>query len=257
MKCTETVEIIKVSNGVHEKVIDEIVLEEIIYILVNRRFYASLLCTPNEKMELAVGSLYAQRVILSMEDMKSVEDLGGNIICVRLNHDLQEDFQKRKVLTSGCAQGSIDLSILEEPEAESVKSNCKYSASNILTIMKEFNNKSEVFKQTGGVHSCAICSSEGIIFFSDDIGRHNALDKVIGRSLINKLELGNKLLMTTGRISSDIAVKAARAGIPLIVSHSAPTAMALNIAKSANITMIGFTRGNRMSIYCGEERIDI
>lgn len=257
MMCTKTVEITKINNGIQQKVKDEIVLEEIINIFLNKRFYSSLLCTPSEEKELAIGFLFAQGVITSMDDVKSVEDMGGNILCIILNHELQVDFQKRKVLTSGCAQGSIDLSILEEREVELVRGDCKYSAYDILFIMKEFNNKSELFKQTGGVHSCAICNSQGIIFFSDDIGRHNALDKVIGRSLLNNIELEDKLLMTTGRISSDIAVKAVRAGIPIIVSHSAPTEMALNIAKTANITMVGFARGSRMSIYCGEDRIII
>lgn len=257
MMCTKTVEITKINNGIQQKVTDEIVLEEMMNIFVNKRFHASLLCTPDEKMELAIGFLFAQGVISSIDDVKSVEDMGGNIVCAILNNELQSDFQNRRVLTSGCAQGSIDLNILEEAEIKPIKSDKKYSASDILLIMREFNNNSELFKQTGGVHSCAICSSQGIIFFADDIGRHNALDKVIGRSLLDKLALEDKLLMTTGRISSDIAVKAARAGIPVIVSHSAPTEMALNIAKTANITMIGFARGNRMSIYCGEEKIII
>lgn len=255
MMCTTTVEITKINNGIMEKVTDELVLEEMLTIFVNKRFYASLLCTPDEKLELAIGFLFAQGVISSIDDVKSVEDMGSNIICVILNNGLQADYQNKRVLTSGCAQGSIDLSILEERQVELVRGDCKYSAKDILLIMKEFNNKSELFKQTGGVHSCAICNSQGITFFSDDIGRHNALDKVIGRSLLNNIELEDKLLMTTGRISSDIAVKAARAGIPIIVSHSAPTEMALNIAKTANITMVGFARGSRMSIYCGEDRI--
>ena len=94
-----------------------------------------------------------------------------------------------------------------------------------------------------------------MLLFSEDIGRHNALDKVVGKALMSNMDLKDKLVMTTGRISSDIVVKVAKAGIPIIVSHSAPTSLALSIAKAANITIIGFARGSRMNIYCNEHRI--
>ncbi|MDF2593358.1 MAG: fdhD, partial [Clostridia bacterium] len=202
-----------------------------------------------------IGFLFAEGVISSMESIKSIIELSENLICAILNDDLEEDFQNRKVLTSGCAKGSMDLSIFEENSIKPVESRYQYAAHDILLMMKEFNHKSVLFKQTGGVHSCAICGNNSILFFSEDIGRHNALDKVIGKAQLKNMTLEDKLLMTTGRISSDIAVKAARAGVPIIVSHSAPTDMALNIAKKANITMIGFARGRRMSIYCGSDRI--
>jgi len=255
MKRKEKVDIVKMNNGVIQEATDEIVVEKVLSIYVNKEFYASLMCTPDEKIELAIGFLFAEGVISSMESIKSIIELSENLICATLNHDLEEDFQNRKVLTSGCARGSMDLSIFEENNIKPVESRYQYAAHDILLMMKEFNHKSELFKQTGGVHSCAICSNNSIQFFSEDIGRHSALDKVIGKALLKNITLEDKLLMTTGRISSDIAVKAARAGIPIIVSHSAPTDMALNIAKKTNITMIGFARGSRMSIYCGSDRI--
>ena len=255
MNSKKTVDIIKIDDGVKQEVTDEIIVEKVLNIYINKKYYSTLMCTPNEKIELAIGFLFAEGVISSMKSVKRVVETSENIVCVILDHDFEEDFQGRKALTSGCANGSIDLRILEEYDIKPVESGKKYSANDILLMMKEFNHKSELFKQTGGVHSCSVCNSNGIIYFSEDIGRHNALDKVIGKALINNIVLEDKLLMATGRISSDIAVKAARAGIPIIVSHSAPTDMALDIAKKSNITMVGFARGNRMSIYCGSDRI--
>jgi FdhD protein len=257
MSSKKTVDIIKIDNCVKQQVTDEIIVEKVLNIYINKKYYSSLMCTPNEKIELAIGFLFAEGVISSMKSVKRVVETSENIVCVILDHNLEEDFETRKALISGCANGSMDLRILEEYAIKPVESNYKYSVNEILLMMKEFNHKSELFKQTGGVHSCSICSNSGIVYFSEDIGRHNALDKVIGKALLNNIGLEDKLLMATGRISSDIAIKAARAGIPIIVSHSAPTDMALDIAKKSNITMVGFVRGNRMSIYCGSDRIII
>jgi FdhD protein len=257
MGSKKMVEIIKINDGGKQEVTDEIVVESLLNIYINKEFYASLMCTPNEKIELAVGFLFAEGIIASANSIKSAVELTENIVCIILDYDIEESFHERKVFTSGCAKGSMNLNTFEHNDIQPVKSDNKYKANGIFTLMREFNHKSELFKQTGGVHSCAVCSSNEILYFSEDIGRHNALDKVIGKAVLNNIDLGDKLLMTTGRISSDIAVKAAKAGIPIIASHSAPTDMALNIAKTANITMLGFVRGNRMSIYCGNDRIII
>lgn len=255
MKGIRTVDITKINSGDIEQINDEVVVEKVLNIFVNRNYYSSLMCTPNELIELSVGFLFAEGVISSMEEVASIEELIENNICVILKDALKEDSQKRKAYTSGCAKGSIDLDIFQEFNLKPVESNIQYSITDILSMMKEFNNKSQLFKETGGAHSCSICDKNGIIYFSEDIGRHNALDKIIGKWLLNNMELKDKLLMTTGRISSDIAIKAAKAGIPIIISHSAPTDMALDIAKSSNMTIAGFVRGNRMNIYCGEHRI--
>lgn len=257
MSSKKTVQIIKINDGAKQEITDEIVSENLLNIYVNKEFYASLMCTPNEKTELAVGFLFAEGIIVSANSIKSAVELTENIVCVMLDHEIEPSLHQRKVFTSGCAKGSMDFSAFDQNDIRPVKSDNKYRADDIFMLMKEFNHKSELFRQTGGVHSCAVCRDNEILYFSEDIGRHNALDKVIGQALLNNMELRDKLLMTTGRISSDIAVKAARAGIPVIASHSAPTDMALDIAKTANITMLGFVRGNRMSIYCGEDRIII
>jgi FdhD protein len=247
--------IIKINNGAEEELTDQIIVEKKLNINVNRKFYASLMCTPDETLHLALGFLFSEGVITSLKSIRSMEERDDGSLCIILKNELEPVLEKRRTLTSGCAGGSIDLKIIEENEIKPIESNCKYSVNQILLLMKEFNNKSELFRQTGGVHSCAICSSEGTLFFSEDIGRHNALDKVVGKAIFKNVELGDKLLMTTGRISSDITLKAARAGIPIIISHSAPTDLALKIAKDANMTMIGFVRGSRMNVYCGENRI--
>lgn len=257
MNGKKTAEIIKISNGVMDRVADEIAVERLLDIYVNKELYASLMCTPEEKIELAIGYLFAEGIISSMESVKSITELTEDIVCAILNHDIEEGSSDKDILTSGCAKGRLSREAFDGYGSMHVESVCKFSSLSIIALMKEFNQKSSLFIETGGAHSCAICTKDEIIYFSEDIGRHNALDKVIGKSLRRGLELKDKLLLTTGRISSDIAIKAAKAGIPIIVSHSAATDMAIEIAKASNITMVGFARGNRMNIYCGNERIFI
>lgn len=160
----------------------------------------------------------------------------------------------------GCHEHNADTISYEfigEHPHDSVVEETTISPQEIAFLMKEFNNKSELFRETGGVHSCAICSRDEMIFFSEDIGRHNAIDKVIGKSIMSDRGFKDKILLTTGRISSEIILKTARSGIPIIVSHSAPTEFAVKIARELNITMIGFARGDRMNVYSGEGRVNV
>ncbi len=122
--------------------------------------------------------------------------------------------------------------------------------SSIKELVKDFNKKSQLFVKTGGVHSCALCSIQEILIFQEDIGRHNALDKVFGKALMDDISTRDKIILTSGRISSEILIKAAKRQIPVIVSRSAPTSLSVEMANKLNITLIGFARGGgKMNIY--------
>ncbi|MHC1720449.1 MAG: formate dehydrogenase accessory sulfurtransferase FdhD [Clostridiaceae bacterium] len=255
MDAVKRINIIKISGNIKEENADLIVVEKPISIFVNYEFYAALMCSPSGLKELAAGFLFSEQVITSMDDIQSIEEKYGDRVCVVLNHEIQKSCESIRAISSGCGGGSIRLNSVENGNFRSIDAEEKFSAQLILELMKDFNNKSEIFKETGGVHSCALSNEKGIVAFSEDIGRHNALDKVIGKALMNGLELKDKFIMTSGRISSDIVIKTYKAGIPMIVSHSAPTDLALSIAGEANITIIGFARGNRMNIYCSGQRV--
>lgn len=255
MAVVDEVRIKKINNDSIEDTTDFIIVEKLLNIFVNYEFYSALMCTPSEEKELALGFLFSEGMIPSINSVESIDEKYDDRICVVLKSKVSQDKFDVKAQTSGCAKGSIKLTFLEEDGIDKIESDCKFYSKEILSLMKAFNTKSELFKQTGGVHSCSICSSKDIIFFSEDIGRHNALDKVIGKALLTNTSLKDKLLMTTGRISSEMIIKSARAGIPVVVSHSAPSDLALRIAKAANITLIGFARGNRMNVYNCDQRI--
>ena len=249
------IKITKLTGGIREERSDLVVAEKAINIFVNFEFYAALMCSPSELMELAIGFLFSEGVISSLKDIKSIEEKYEDRVCVVLNHDFNKDVKNIKAKTSGCGNGSVHINLLQDRNFEYIEANEEFLAENILNTMQEFNNKSELFKKTGGVHSCALCNNSGIVAFSEDIGRHNALDKVIGAALRKEIDIQNKFIMTSGRISSDIVIKVANAKIPMIVSHSAPTDLALSIAEVSNITIIGFARGNKMNIYSNEKSI--
>jgi FdhD protein len=255
MNIIKEVKIKRINNHMHEESTDLVIEEIPLDIFVNHEFYAALMCTPMEARELAIGFLFTDGVISSLNSIISIEEKFENRICIVLEHEITVGAKGIRAITSGCGNGSVHTISLEEGSIKFIESNCKFATTDILKLMSEFNSKSDLFKQTGGVHSCCLCSKGDILVFCEDIGRHNALDKVIGKALMNNMDLKNKLLMSTGRISSDIVVKVAKAGIQIIVSHSAPTSLALSIAKAANITIIGFARSNRMNIYCNEHRI--
>ncbi|MGV8981419.1 formate dehydrogenase accessory sulfurtransferase FdhD [Clostridium sp.] len=255
MNSTRKMNIRRINNEKLDDICDLIIEEIPLEIFVNYEFYVALMCTPIEIKELAIGYLFSEGILSSVNSIKSIEEKYENRICIALDHEIIMDATNVSAITSGCGNGSVHIKSLEEGSIKSIEHNCKFAIVDILKLMNEFNSKSELFRQTGGVHSCCICNDNSLLLFSEDIGRHNALDKVVGKALMGNMDLTDKLVMTTGRISSDIIIKVAKAGIQLIVSHSAPTSLAINIAKAANITIIGFARGSRMNIYCNEDRI--
>jgi FdhD protein len=227
------ISVTRVSGGSRKRLTDLAAVEKKISLYVNSEFFASFMCTPTNIRELAAGYMFLEGLINGPEDIKSMEEKQGESISVGIEGI---SFMKERPLSPSEASG-------------------RFSAEEILELMKEFDSKSKIFRETGGVHSCALCGSRGMEAFFEDVGRHNAADKVIGYALLNGLDLDETYLMTSARISSETAVKLARAGIQMIVSRSAPTDFALEIAEAANITVAGFARGDSMNIYCGEQRI--
>ncbi len=255
MNGTKEINIKRVNKGLQEETLDSVIEEIPLEIFVNHEFYAALMCTPLEVKALAIGFLFSEGVLTSINSINSIEEKYDNRICIVLDHEINTLCHSSRAITSGCGNGSVRTILLEEGSVKPIDTSCKFNALDILKLMSEFNSKSGLFKQTGGVHSCCICSNNSILVFSEDIGRHNALDKVVGKAMLSNVSLKDNFIMTTGRISSDMVVKVAKVGIQLIVSHSAPTTLAINIAKAANITIIGFARGSRMNVYSCEYRI--
>jgi FdhD protein len=121
--------------------------------------------------------------------------------------------------------------------------------------VKEFQHRSQIYRTTGGVHSAVLCDTGNIIVFSEDIGRHNAVDKIFGECILNGITTDDRIIITSGRVSSEIVLKIARRNVPIIVSKSAPTDLGVRLADNLGVTLVGFVRGRRMNVYTHAGRI--
>jgi FdhD protein len=131
----------------------------------------------------------------------------------------------------------------------------KLSTTQVFSLMDDFEHRSEVFRVTGGVHSAALCDTEGILVFNEDIGRHNAIDKIFGQCLLQDIATDNLCVITSGRVSSEILLKVAQRNVPVFISKNAPTDLGITLANDLGITLVGFVRGTNMNVYTNDWRI--
>ena len=237
-----------------EKITDMVVEELPLTIFVNGEELATLLCSPDDLKYLVVGFLYNEGIIKNIKDIKEMRiNKERGLASVKLKADVKniKDVFQRRVITSGCS-GFYNPSDLK---LKKIKSNFKIKKEKINELMKELMQSSAVFRETGGVHISALCDDKKIICFNEDIGRHNTIDKIIGKSLEKNINLKNKIILTSGRLSSEMVLKAAKQQIPLIASKSAPTELAVKLAKNLGMTLVGFVRSGRVNVYCGEKRV--
>jgi len=155
-------------------------------------------------------------------------------------------------ITSGCVGG---ITFNRNRDFGRTTDPFSLKAASLEKVFRQFQRSGELYRQTGCVHSAALSDGESILVFAEDIGRHNAVDKVIGHAIINDIPLTAKLMLVSGRLSSEIASKCARWGVPIVASRTAPTDLAIQIAEASGVTLAGFVRGDRMNVYTHPLRI--
>jgi len=230
---------------------DVVAVEEPLVLYVNEVPVVSLFCTPDDTKALAAGFLFAAGVLRDRDEVVSAGiEAKERAVYVRTKRSPPRNLDA--TIGSGCG-GSLIFGPtgLISP----VKTNLAIEAEMVYSLVREFQGRAVLFRETGGVHCAAICRSGEILFFAEDIGRHNAVDKVIGEALLAGLPLEDKMLLLSGRIAYDISVKAARGGVPICISRAAPTSAALDYGERIGLTIIGFVRGKRMNIYTHPERV--
>lgn len=250
--------IIRVTDEGAEELTDRVAAETAFTLVVNGEILVSLLCTPAELDNMAIGFLLSEGILVGRDALQAVEvDEKTSTVSVNINN-LPEDWEKKlnkKTITSGCGKGITftDANSLRGEPAQ--RAPLRVPVEKISVLLKEFRRVSDLFLKTGGVHSAALASLDGILFFSEDIGRHNAVDKLIGKAFMQDVGLADKILLSSGRISGEIMTKMVRNRIPILVSRAAPTCMAISYAEDYGITLIGFARGRRMNIYTHPQRV--
>ncbi len=237
---------------------DTVVVEFPLTIFLNNEELATTLCSPAKFEYLAIGFLASEGLIRSKDDIKKVRlnEKRGSVKVETANAPtLETDMVFKRFITSGCGKGTALYSYADALNQAKVESELMVTADQIFSLMKAFQDRSNIFKETGGVHSAALSDNEGIIIFSEDIGRHNAVDKIFGECLLEDIPTQDRILLTSGRVSSEILYKIAKREVPVIASRSAPTDLAIRSAADLGITLIGFVRGKRMNVYTNEQRI--
>ncbi len=248
----------RISGNEIESINDVIVKEFPLTIVLNDDVLVTLICFPAEQKQLAIGFLFSEGLIASIDDIKEIiEDKRRGIVWVRIKSkiEISGEIMKRRTITTGCGQGITFQWGERVASLRKIESSFTISSNEIRNLIKQFNNRSEIYRRTGGVHSTALCDEKNIIVFSEDIGRHNVIDKILGKCLLENIRTSDRILVTSGRLSSDIVMKAATGNIPIVISRAAPTDLGVKIAKKINMTLIGFARGQRMNIYSGDRRI--
>ncbi len=240
---------IKLDGETFEKTMHKVVEEVPLSIFINGKHFVTAMTSPDMRREFITGHLFSERIVGDLNEIESLE-IEGNVARAIISNPMRVILPRRPIV-SGC--GGIS-SFLDESKLPEVKSDMRIEKKNIYKAMRAIS-LSELHEATGGVHSVGLFGKDGAICISEDIGRHNALDKVIGYSLMKDVNFKDTFAASTGRISSDMALKCSVAGIPIIASRGATTSLAIAIAERTSLTVIGFVRGGRMNIYTNPWRM--
>ena len=255
---TEKFAILRVTEqGVRE--FEDIVATEFsLTIILNNRELVTLLCSPTKLDCLAIGFLSSEGLINSKDEIRKIiinDERGTVQVTIKEAGEPARDISFRRLIGSSGGKGTNYSTAARVGWAE-IKSHLQISGPAVFALMEEFVQRSKVFKATGGVHSAALCDAKNILIFSEDIGRHNAIDKIFGECILRDVPTDDRIVITSGRVSSEILLKVAKRNIPMLISKSAPTNLGVKLAADLGVTLIGFVRGKRMNVYtCGQRLV--
>jgi len=230
-----------------------VVEERPLALIVNGHELATILATPVKLDYLVLGFLYFERIIDGVDDVKSIAvDLEDATADVELGIPLRHP--NRRVITTGCTGGvSFHLGISNYPP---VRSDNRLRPEAILPMIRSLYASAELYRASRGIHAAALADGEEVLIAAEDVGRHNAVDKIQGEALARGIRTEGRVLLSTGRISSEMLRKGARMMTPFIISRTSPTSLAVDMAKRLGITLIGYVRNQAFNVYSHPQRID-
>ena len=229
MDVSKKFEIIKIEGTKKSTVQDEVIVEYDLALFVNGEHFVDLLCTPRDLECQIYGHLFAEGVISRKADIRELE--------IREN------------------RADVVLEESVQPTTRELQKNVFLPVQEIYEVFEAFHARSELMAITGGAHNCELRHKNGEAIFMEDLGRHNAGDKALGKALLEEWDLSQVYMITSGRVPKYMAQKAINTGISIIISKSPPTDQSVELARAHNLTLCGFVRGRRMNIYSGPERI--
>lgn len=244
------------NHGQWEKKKTCIIGEAGVTLTVNGETWLTFMCTPSDLPQLAIGFLFNEEIITNKEEVASVRVCPGEEnIDVWLNHAVQKP--DKWIRTSGCSGGKTSISKTRRYKREQLisRNGRQIAAEQIGQLIEALSGAQTLYKKSGGVHTSALSDGKDIYQAAEDIGRHNTLDKLAGYCLLDGINPENSILLTTGRISSEMMQKAARMGVSLVISRTSPSSLSVKMADQSGITLIGYARRDRFTVYTHAERV--
>ena len=243
-------------NG--KKVKSKVINEQSLTIFLNNQEIVTLMSIGDHPKYLAIGYLLNQNMLKKSDKISRVEiDKELNVVVVRTKRKTNyENKLKKKITTSGCAIGTIFGDIFDEIQKIKLKSKKKIKHKWIYEISKKITLTPSLYLEAGAIHGCAIIQNNRPLIYMEDVGRHNAVDKIAGYMFLKKIRSSNKIFYTTGRLTSEMVIKTIKMGIPILISRSGFTAWGVELAKGSNLTLIGRAKGKKYLALSGEKRIE-
>ncbi len=244
-------QIIKNTSGAFEETEDPVAVEKRLRVSVNGKELLSLYCTPLMVRELVVGMFMTEEIIKGGWCAERMSIEYGEDIKVDIPAE-GEASMEGAVITSGCIGG---LTFPKRQSLQKFEDPFSIGADGLKSLFRKFQKASELYQLTGCVHSAALSDGESILCLAEDIGRHNAVDKIIGYAILENIPFHGKIMLASGRLSSEIVAKCAKWSIPVVASRTSPTSLAVDIAAASGVTVVGFIRADRFNIYTHPGRI--
>ncbi|MGH8245672.1 MAG: formate dehydrogenase accessory sulfurtransferase FdhD [Gammaproteobacteria bacterium] len=232
----------------------ETIVETPVGLTVNGQVWLTFMCTPVQLEALAVGFLYNEGILESMDEVADVRVCEhGDNVDVWLDRSVEQPTSWRR--TSGCTGGVTAVDLLAKPNISFDGTRPRVAPEAVGALVEMLFEAQDLYRETGGVHTSALSDGEKILLSAEDIGRHNTLDKIAGLCLMNDIWPETRILITTGRISSEMLQKAARLAAPILISRTSPSSLSIEMAGRYGITLIGYARRNRFNVYSHPARL--
>ncbi|CAI8987921.1 MULTISPECIES: formate dehydrogenase accessory sulfurtransferase FdhD [Bacillus] len=257
----ETCKMVRYQAGIFLEQEDEIVTEYPVTIKLNGEEYVTVVCTPNYIEDMVIGFLISEGIIASYENIDELwiqKDKGVVHVKTSQINPLYQTLYNKRYVTSCCGKSRQGFVFVNDAaKAKTLHDiHVTITPEECFHLMNSLQQSSTTFRQTGGVHNTALCDRNTVLISRMDIGRHNALDKIYGHCLRNHIPIKGKIIVFSGRISSEILLKVSKIGCEIVLSKSAPTKLALQLAHDLGITVVGFIRNDSCNIYTHPERVE-
>lgn len=242
-------------NG--EQVSVNVVTERPLTLYLNAQEIVTMMTIGDHPDLLAVGYLLNQRMLRADDEITAIDyDDDLDVVVVRTKRKTNyEAVLKKKTRTSGCAQGTVFGDMMDGFDDVALNQDARIKTSDLNALTKTINTTPSLYLSAGAIHGCVLCKDGNALVYMEDVGRHNAVDKIAGWMHMNKQEADDKIFYTTGRLTSEMVIKTVMMGIPILVSRSGFTAWGVELAQQANLTLIGRARGKRFTALSGHDRI--